>query len=72
MRRLLPLVGTIVGVLLVVATPASAKANIRVVIAGPGLAGPVELLNPDIDIGCLSADVCIKRLIEADARLGPR
>ena len=72
MRRLLPLVGTIVGVLLAIATPASAKANIRVVIAGPGLVAPIELLNPSIDIGCLSADVCIGRLSEPEARLGPR
>ena len=57
MRR--PLVtAAIVAGLMTFTPPAQAKFNIRLVVSGPGLAGPIELFNAGMDIGCVFSRPC--------------
>jgi hypothetical protein len=57
MRRPIAVVSIIAG-LLAITPQAQAKFNIRLMVDGPGLADPVELLNPGADIGCVFSRPC--------------
>jgi hypothetical protein len=57
MRRPIAVVSIVAG-LLAITPRAQAKFNIRLVVDGPGLADPIELFNPSIDIGCVFSRPC--------------
>ncbi|HET6770101.1 MAG TPA: hypothetical protein VFH75_00500 [Actinomycetota bacterium] len=72
MRRPPVVTTAIVAGLMMITAPAQAKFNIRLVVSGPGLAGPIELFNAGMDIGCVFSRPC-NLASRAPARpLGPR
>lgn len=72
MRRPLVVTAAILVGFMTITTQAQAKFNIRLVVNGPGLAGPIELFNAGMDIGCVFSRPC-SLTSRAPARpLGPR
>jgi hypothetical protein len=70
-RRLLIFTAAVAG-LLTITPPAQAKFNVRISIGGPSLEGPVELFNPEIDIGCVFSRPCDSTSRPPAMPLGPR
>jgi hypothetical protein len=71
MRRSL-LAGTMAAALMTIAPPAQAKFVVRLVIDGPGPAGPVELPDSAVRIGCTFSRSCRPVSHPPVRPLGPR
>jgi hypothetical protein len=72
MKRPLAHVAAVVLGLMTITPQAHAKFNIRLMITGPGLAAPIELLNPGVEIGCVFSRPCPLTVRTPARPLGPR